>query len=158
MKEITGFKGQVYIDSWKDQLYSTRFWVLISDGHSIKPSTDYIHEIRQYASNKPLGEARCMEMGGGADSVFGHEVFLIFQEGNTIPAIVHECVHAKNYVFQFHGILIDTENDEHEAYFVDYLVRNVLAVFEDRKNKIALNLKKKKEYDRRDRNKRKPKK
>jgi hypothetical protein len=39
--------------------------------------------------------------------------------------ILHEAVHIKNKIFETHGVKNDVKNDEHEAYFVEYLYRTI---------------------------------
>jgi hypothetical protein len=39
--------------------------------------------------------------------------------------IVHEAVHVKNKIFQTHGVKNDVTNDEHEAYFVEYIYKTI---------------------------------
>lgn len=53
--------------------------------------------------------------------------YLFFRKKATVADIVHECVHLKNAVFDYHGIINTTEygGDEHEAYFLDNLVNFV---------------------------------
>jgi hypothetical protein len=38
-----------------------------------------------------------------------------------IQYVVHEIIHAKNYLYKMRGILPDVENDENEAYLVQYI-------------------------------------
>lgn len=44
--------------------------------------------------------------------------------------IVHEAVHVKNKIFETHGVKNDPKNDEHEAYFVEYIYRKIKAFFD----------------------------
>ena len=39
--------------------------------------------------------------------------------------IVHEAVHVKNKIFEVHGVENDVNNDEHEAYFVEYIYKTI---------------------------------
>jgi hypothetical protein len=47
--------------------------------------------------------------------------------------IVHECVHAKNRLFRYVGVQLDTDNDEAEAYLLDDMFPAVKAELKRRK-------------------------
>jgi hypothetical protein len=40
---------------------------------------------------------------------------------DDIQYVIHEIVHAKNYLYKMRGIMPDVENDENEAYLVQYI-------------------------------------
>jgi hypothetical protein len=50
-----------------------------------------------------------------------NNAFGIIDEG----IIVHEAIHMKNKIFELHGVKNDVKNDEHEAYFVEYLFNKI---------------------------------
>jgi hypothetical protein len=52
--------------------------------------------------------------------------------------MVHEAVHVKNKIFEIHGVKNDVKNDEHEAYFVEYLYKTIKKFFEEVKDKETL--------------------
>lgn len=35
--------------------------------------------------------------------------------------IVHESIHLVSYIFEHHGVKLDTKNDEHQAYFTTWV-------------------------------------
>lgn len=39
--------------------------------------------------------------------------------------VAHECVHLKNYIFMSHGVQLDLENDETEAYFLEWIFKQI---------------------------------
>ena len=45
--------------------------------------------------------------------------------------ILHECIHLKNKIFKTHGVRNSRENDEHEAYFVEYLFKTVKKFYDE---------------------------
>lgn len=57
----------------------------------------------------------------------GRCYYLFLTPKATVADIVHECVHFKNAVYDYHEVKIDTSwgMDEHEAYFLDHLVNFV---------------------------------
>lgn len=48
-----------------------------------------------------------------------------------IGHVAHECLHATNFIFMEAGVKTDPDNDEHQAYFLDYLIEKVLVYFWD---------------------------
>lgn len=40
---------------------------------------------------------------------------------HDMPYVIHEIIHAKNYLHKMRGIMPDVENDENEAYLVQYI-------------------------------------
>jgi hypothetical protein len=49
-------------------------------------------------------------------------IYLVVPSGDDdIKYIVHEIIHAKNYLYKMRGILPDVDNDENEAYLVQYI-------------------------------------
>ena len=131
-----GIVGGVYWSSWKDQVYSTSFHVLISPTMSLKPCFEFLAATRpawDYDPQKDNAAAMCSELQG---SVYGHEIFLMFQCNAPVGAMVHELIHAKSFVFMYHGVRLDPENDEHEAYYMTYLMNKCLEAYEEREQLI----------------------
>lgn len=48
---------------------------------------------------------------------------IVLSDSCAVSTLVHECVHAKNFIFNYVQVEVIDNKDEHEAYFVDYLVR-----------------------------------
>lgn len=60
----------------------------------------------------------------------GEDVFVWFSRDVFEPSIVaHEAIHIKNIVFGQISAKPDFENDEHEAYFVEWVVETIEKVF-----------------------------
>jgi hypothetical protein len=129
MKQISGFKDGIYFHQWKDQQYSTNFWVIICpEGmEDVKPFIKRLTRTELEISKGSL--AMCLQRFQPPDD--RHNVMILLRAGCPLHNIVHECVHAKNYVFEHHGVRPDVDNDEHEAYYVDYLFKNTKAVLDD---------------------------
>lgn len=53
--------------------------------------------------------------------------YLLFGEQPAIHHIVHEVIHWKNEIARYHGLVYPTNEDEHEAYLVDYLTRLIIS-------------------------------
>lgn len=44
---------------------------------------------------------------------------------NSHGEIAHECKHMVNFIFRARGVILDIEEDEHECYFLGYLVDRI---------------------------------
>lgn len=64
--------------------------------------------------------------------------YLFFRRAATVADVVHECVHWKNAIFNYHGVLNTTVygEDEHEAYFLDHLVNYVFKNIHQKNTKL----------------------
>jgi hypothetical protein len=53
---------------------------------------------------------------------------LVYVQKRTgaIDTLVHECIHLKNFIFRYAGVMIDPFKDEHESYYVQMLFRKGL--------------------------------
>lgn len=49
--------------------------------------------------------------------------YLILIRQDTPDVIAHECLHVVNFILHDHGITIDTQNDEVQAYLLSWVVR-----------------------------------
>jgi hypothetical protein len=129
MKQIKGFKDGIYFHTWFDSIYSTKHWVIVCP-EEVSDARDFFKRITKLDLETGKGAlAMCVE--ALAPPAENQNIFLILRAGCSMGNIVHESVHAKNYVFAFHGIKPDQDNDEHEAYYVDYLFKNAGAVIDD---------------------------
>jgi hypothetical protein len=60
-------------------------------------------------------------------------------EIEIIATIAHEAVHACNTIFESKGIRLDVNNDEPQAYFVDYLVKEIYKCYlKHKKNELTI--------------------
>lgn len=79
-------------------------------------------------------------MNGFLDSIYAHSItgglegricyYIVFNTKNTHKkvthgTIAHECLHITHYMFDIMGYESDQENDEFQAYLLDYLVEEV---------------------------------
>ena len=53
----------------------------------------------------------------------------VFIYASNLTTLVHECVHACNMVFESRGILLSTQHDEHQAYYIDWLFKNFKGLY-----------------------------
>jgi len=68
----------------------------------------------------------------------GKEYMTAFDAEKLTPGIItHECVHLINHIFSYHGVELDVNNDEHQAYFMAWAVNQV---FDLLKAKVKLKL------------------
>lgn len=122
-----GFKKNTYFKTWKDQQYSTTFWVIITKPGQLNDASTMLKEITgEDYEIADKSQALCFDR---FNTKSGQHVIFFFQEDNSAGTVVHEAIHAKNYVFAHHGVKLDMDNDEHEAYYTDYIVREILDAY-----------------------------
>lgn len=46
---------------------------------------------------------------------------MVISKDAAISTIVHECVHIVNFIFGVHGVELDENNDEHQAYYMTWI-------------------------------------
>ena len=58
-------------------------------------------------------------------------ITIIFNNKDDVRVsnVAHECVHVKNMVFADVGPFSNADNDEHEAYFISWLMDEILRIF-----------------------------
>ncbi len=61
------------------------------------------------------------------------EHFIVLMENTTPSIIAHECLHFTNEVFYGCGIRIDIDNDEPQAYFLGWAVKQCHSVIDNLK-------------------------
>lgn len=129
MKKTAGFEDGVYYWQVPDAVYGVRYWVLISQSHSVNPCDKLIFKHRPTYNYDPDHEAiaSCIEHTG----VHGAEIFLTFRKVASASSRAHEATHAKNFVFKRAGVVPDVDNDEHEAYYMGFIANIIESAFED---------------------------
>ena len=51
--------------------------------------------------------------------------FLVAIKNNKFSVIAHEAVHLVNYIFRKRGVILDTNNDESQAYLTGFIVNEI---------------------------------
>lgn len=46
---------------------------------------------------------------------------MVLHKETLLSSLVHESVHIVNYIFEYHGVKLDTKNDETQAYFTTWV-------------------------------------
>lgn len=62
--------------------------------------------------------------------VYYPNIIKMFTNSGYRSNIVHEIIHIKNQIFSIIGQKVDTDNDEVEAYLVEYLYKELVKVYE----------------------------
>lgn len=117
-----GFRNGIFYETWEDPIYSTKYWIVISE--KMASSYKFYADLNKMSSDTPTEGARAMACESMASDVRQH-VFILLTDKVTAAQAAHECIHAKNYVFKYHGVKLDLENDEPEAYYIHYLMNKV---------------------------------
>lgn len=58
----------------------------------------------------------------------GEIIMAYMLDYTSIPCIVHEAVHMVNFAFHNRGVLLCTNNDEHQAYYTQYIFEKVFNI------------------------------
>lgn len=122
-----GMIDGLWIKVWDDPIYSTLIWLLI-----VKDNVMEAQQVYTLTSGWELAD----HSGSGAvcSEVFTENgrqnLYIILKQGSTNAVKVHEIIHAVNFIFHHHGVKLDPDNDEHQAYYTDHLVRIVDAEYE----------------------------
>lgn len=51
-------------------------------------------------------------------------IFIQLKDIEDIPSLAHECFHASNYIMNRKGIRPDADNDEAQAYLIEWIFKN----------------------------------
>lgn len=100
--------------------YETKIWIVVSA--SFKQACAFIEEKagEPVMDKEDLLSTRALCFCPYDERGIPH-VYLIFKPYANPGEIAHECNHAKNLIFQYHGTRLSLVNDEHESYFVGWL-------------------------------------
>lgn len=66
--------------------------------------------------------------------IYHPNIIKMFTNSGYRNNIVHEIIHIKNQIFSIIGQKVDTDNDEAEAYLVEYLYKELIKVFDIHQN------------------------
>lgn len=69
----------------------------------------------------PLSEDELDGRAASTNTKYGYTIFIKTTEDQSI--IAHEVIHIKNAIFSETGVVMDYDNDEHEANLVEFLFR-----------------------------------
>ena len=113
-------RGGIYGESWKDPTYTTNYVVLVGyTMHDVIPVWLQLSGRKKGIDVVDTDAAFTddVEMEDGS-----LKVFICFDFDATPGLVAHECNHAVNMTFKFHGIVLDVNNDEHQSYYLQSLV------------------------------------
>jgi hypothetical protein len=114
---------EVYNDIWLDIVISDDV-KRINKEFKGKEKEWYAMVFRHNFKEKPLDELKKRSVVVVLNPNHTHGVI---DEG----VILHEVVHLKNKIFKTHGVINSRDNDEHEAYFTEYLYRTVKKFYDE---------------------------
>lgn len=109
--------------------FSTRLWVVVSDDceAAAQKLTNHFKDPFEWNSKDTYAATYTAKK-----IIKGHErnfVIIIFPVNTEINVMAHEAVHAANHAFSNAGAKLDVDNDEPQAYLVDFVVRQILKTF-----------------------------
>jgi hypothetical protein len=135
-KPYKKYNRGVYSEHWKDQSYTTKYWILVADDLT---SPEAEAEFKRITGGSPY---ECDKSYEAFTHQFHSEngslnIMMGFSGKATYNAIAHEACHALNRTFRYHGMDLDTSNDEHQCYYLGYLVDKAIEAvieFNNKKN------------------------
>jgi hypothetical protein len=116
--------NEVQIRKFKAPGYNTRIWTVVSNSFlkSIDAVEDRI-DHKMLTEEERTGSRSILAYTYAYTKATGGYHILIFLKPTAKPGIIaHECKHAVNFIFQWHGQKLSLDNDEHECYMLDWLV------------------------------------
>lgn len=82
---------------------------------------DDFKEVKERLPEINSGDSKGLLLDYGDKSI-------ICVPSNDIPTVIHECEHAKNAVWKRVGFIPTPENDEPDAYLIEYIYKEVMKV------------------------------
>jgi hypothetical protein len=118
----SGMNEGVWVQMWDDSIYSTAFWLVICKD-SIQEFEHLYKRVTNFTLEDKTGyHGLCQE---AHDPDGRQHVFIVLTEKSSQATKVHEVIHAVNFVYKLHGVKLDPDNDEHQAYYTDSIIRIV---------------------------------
>ena len=112
--------NEVIVSKFRAPTYGLSIWVVVC--RSFKKSSDFIEEHfdEKCMDKEDMASTRAFAFCPYDENGVPH-VVLLFKPHATINEICHECNHAKNLIFQYHGVKLSLSNDESESYFLGWM-------------------------------------
>lgn len=123
------YKG-VFYKGWQDPILLSKIWVVIAP-ETLKDCGEFFKKIT--GAPNPVMDDAIAQCSSTWDPKLKpkHQVFLFFKSDVQLSTLVHECVHAKNHIWAHRGVRPDCDNDEMEAYYMDYMVNHVKDILDE---------------------------
>jgi hypothetical protein len=130
------FTGNVYIKKTKAPTYKSKLWFVVSD--NLVTAFDKVEDITTLRiikdEDKDKVDAYCF---GKYDDPEFIAITIIFLTPYCLPGrIAHECLHALNLIYAFHGANRSRSNDEPECYYLDDLVEQAYGAINTYEKKV----------------------
>jgi len=116
--------NKVYIRKIRLPVYRSSLWIIISP--SLKESVDQVEDQIHSSLSLPDDWKKGVLSFAYSYKENGAVRYLLFLRPNAkLGEIAHECKHIINMVFSWNGIKLDTDNDEHECYYLETVINKV---------------------------------
>jgi hypothetical protein len=116
--------NKVQIRKIKAPGYKTRMWIVVSN--SFLKSVDAVEDRidhKMFTEAEKRGTRCILAYTYAYEKATGGYHILIFLKPTAKPGVIaHECKHAVNFIFKWHGQKLSLDNDEHECYLLDWMV------------------------------------
>lgn len=109
---------------FKAPLYRTPIWIIVH--RSIPKAIDFIEDIVDYSLANKRGRSSLLAYAVSLEDAQGCQRSLLFIRPSSKPGeIAHECKHLINQIFGWYGVKLSLSKDEHECYYLEWLVDKV---------------------------------
>lgn len=115
-------------------IYGGELWVIFSD--------DVIKSGKKINMHFEKDANDCNGISFTKSDKHGPGIYCVIIKTKKIrpDIIAHEAVHLANYVFSERGVVINTKDDEHLAYFIGWIVMNIVYAAKIKKMKLSIRL------------------
>jgi hypothetical protein len=117
-------KNKVLIKKIRLPIYNTSFWIVVSK--SLHKAVDTVEDLIDNQIINPEDKKSIRAYMYAYTDPEGKPKVMVFLKPTAKPGeIAHEVNHAMNVVFCWAGMRISTSNDEHQCYYLEYMVDKV---------------------------------
>lgn len=96
-------------------------------------STEQVYGLYEIELEEIFADCQRKDYKDIEENKFYDNCFLIFNSTKIgVGEVVHECLHAMNYLYEDRGIKYDLDNDEYSCYLLQYIVQEVSNFLNDK--------------------------
>lgn len=113
-------KTNLFTKKFRIPTYGGKLWVIVHP--NIKTAIDVVEDMvseRIHYKDQRAYDSYTYSLLHDDDRYWT----MIFLKPNAKPGtIAHECKHAVNHIFSYRGTKLSLSNDEHECYFLEWMI------------------------------------
>jgi hypothetical protein len=118
------FKDDVFIRKFKAPAYNTKVWIVVAG--SVSKGIDVVEDMVDHSIIADKDRRSTKAYMYAYEDYKGRYQMMCFYRYNAKPGeIAHEAKHILNTLFLWHGVSLSLSNDEHECYYLEWLVDRI---------------------------------